>query len=388
MKVLHFCWEYPPRGSGIGQYIGGISAGLRALGHTSVVVTSRGAGLPEEEAVPGGFVHRIYDESEIGDPVLARRVLDLARAHGVDLIEAVDHLGEAAELLRLPSRPPVLVNCRYNDVLRVARYAQAAQAWQRLTIDLACLRDRRRIARERASIEGADLLAAPSARMLDELHRQGVRLPARTAVLPKPVTPQPEWRNAEAAAPTLLLVGRIDIGKGIQYLPDLLLRIAARFPEARLEIAGGDSYARFLGSMRGWLERRLGPLRERVRFLGHLAPAALDEAYRRAWVVLVPSRWDTSPSALLEAMVRGKAVVASPHGGMPEFLEGTEGRVADPAGAGFAEAVLGFLADATLRGRAGESVRRRADAYRPEEAARAYVAFVDSALGVPGGGAA
>ena len=382
MKILHFCWEYPPRGAGVGKYIGEISAGLRRLGHQTIIATSRGDGLPEEEVLVGGSIHRLYDYEEIGKPAVAERILALARNHQVDLIEAVDHLGEAAELLKMKSRPPVLINCRYNDVVLGARYAQAWHHWQKYSIDLACLRDFRRLRRERYSIEHADLLAAPSGWMLEALQAQGLRLPERTAVLPKPLDSILGWTNAEAKAPTLLLVGRIDVGKGVPYLRDLLERVSRRHPDVVLEFAGEDGYARFLGSVRAWTERQLAEQRARVRFLGRLGPQELDQAYRRAWVVLVPSRWDTSPTALLEAMVRAKPVVASPFGGMAEYMGGDGEWIADPGQPAFAAAVSSLLSDASLRRALGERFRRRAEQeYSPLRAAERYVDFVRTALG-------
>ncbi len=380
MKVLHFCWEYPPRGSGVGKYIFEISAGLRALGHESIVVTSRGDGLPEREELPHGCIHRIYEEREIGSCTVAERVLSLARDYRVDLIEAVDHLGEAAELLKMRSRPPVLINCRYNDVVLRARYAQAWYGWQRRVIDLACLRDRARLRRERFSIEHADFLAAPSAWMLDALQQQGLRLPEIRGVLPKPLAALPEWTNAEAEEPTLLLVGRIDIGKGIGYLRDILKQVSKLYPRVVLEIAGGDSYARFLGSMRAWLERELGDMRARVRFLGQLNAAKLNEAYRRAWAVIMPSRWDTSPTALLEAMARAKPVVASPFGGMSEYL-GDRQWIADPGAEVFAERISDLLGDAGRRMCVGQGLQTRLlKEYQPALAAERFVTFVRRGL--------
>lgn len=235
--------------------------------------------------------------------------------------------------------------------------------------------------RERYSIEHADLLAAPSGWMLEALRAQGVRLPARTAVLPKPLDSIPDWTNAEAAAPTLLLVGRIDVGKGIPYLRALLERVSRQHPGVVLEFAGEDGYARFLGSMRAWTERQLGDQRGRVRFLGRLGPQELDQAYRRAWVVLVPSRWDTSPTALLEAMVRAKPVVASPFGGMAEYMGGSGEWIADPGQPAFADAVSLLLSDSRLRLTLGEQFRRRAEQeYSPLHAAGRYVDFVRKAL--------
>lgn len=381
MNILFHCWEYPPRGSGIGQYIVHMSAALRGAGHFTVVVTSVGDGLPARETLNGGVVYRAYDMREIGSPRVRDLVLEVASRHSVDLIEAVDHLGESALLLAAARRPPVMVKAHYNDVLPALRDAQAVYPWQKLTIRMACWRARRRIARERLSLQRADLLTAPSRRLLQEIQAAGLVHARQVGVLPNPIPALAHWSQNEAPVPTLLLVGRTDIGKGIEFLPGILRSLVRGIPEIRLEIAGADSQARWVGSLREWLIQRLGPLISNVTFLGHLGPSDLDEAYRRAWVVIVPSRWDTFPTAVLEAMVRGKAIVASPNGGMPEMLEGTGCGVADPSRPEFPEAVRALLMDPEFRARSGEAAQSRAHhEYSPEVVARRYVNFVDSCL--------
>ncbi|CAK8719294.1 hypothetical protein GKODMF_10860 [Candidatus Electrothrix gigas] len=381
LRILHLCWEYPPRGSGIGRYLAEISFGLRGRGHYSVVVTSRGDGLPEEEPLENGYIYRVYNRDEIGSERVAKLVLDLAAKNEVDLIEAPDHLGEAAELMKYPHRPPVMINCRYNDILLSARYSQVHYPWQRFTIWLACLRQYKVMRRERYSIENADLLVAPSNKMMNGLREQGVKLPERTAVLAKPLTSLPDWKNAEAENPTVLFPARLDMGKGIAYLPDLLFALRERFPDVVLEIAGEDTYARGIGSCKTWLEKRLQPVKKHVRFLGYLSNDEMNMAYRRAWVTLVLSKWDTSPTTILESMVRRKAIVSSPYGGMPEYLEGTDNVVCEPGSPEFADAVATFLADRNLREKAGSSGVQRANLeYAPNKCASAYIDFVRESL--------
>ncbi len=380
MRIMHFCCEYPPYGSGAGRYFEEISQGLRALGHFSMVVTSRVEGCPEMETTDNGVILRIFDLSDIGKSWLAEKVQGLARQYQIDLIESADRLGEAAVLLRKSNRPPVMVNCRYNDVVYRARFAQAWYGWQKATIQLACLREWRRMRRERYSLEHADLLAAPSEWMMTSLEAQGVKLPRKRAVLAKPLTAIPNWENQEQHQPVMLLVGRIDIGKGVGYLRHILEQVSRHIPDVCLEIAGGDSYARGLGSVQKWTERHLRDQRKRVRFLGQLNVSQIDEAYRRAWVVVIPSRWDTSPTVLLESMVRAKSVVASPFGGMAEYLGGSEW-VADPARPEFSQLIVRLLKDQPLRLAQGQRLQQRAaEKYTQEAAANAYIDFVSSAL--------
>jgi glycosyltransferase involved in cell wall biosynthesis len=381
VKVMFHGWEFPPRGSGIGAYVARMAGALRDAGHAVVIATSVGDGLAQHEETSLGTVHRCYTLDEIGSARVRDVVLGLARDHGVDFIEGVDHLGESASLLPVRHRPPVLIKCHYNDVLVFPRYAQARYAWQKLAITAACLRARDRIARERSSIEGAEMLTTPCLRMMDEIRQARLSIPACHAVIPNPVRSLPDWVNCEAADPTMLFVGRLDIGKGIQFLAVMLRELARRFPDARLELAGEDTMARGIGSLKTWLIRQLGALADRVRFLGRLSARELDEAYRRAWVVIVPSRWDTFPSVVQEAMVRAKAIVASPHGGMPEMLHGTECAIADPGAPAFVQAVAGYIADEDRRRQAGARARERAArVYSPVVIADAYIRQVQAWL--------
>lgn len=380
MNILFHCWEYPPRGSGIGRYVYHMARALRESGHFTVVVTSHGTEGPAEEAMENGIIYRSYSIEDIGKKNIVELVLRKANEHRVDWIEGTEHLGETAPLLVQGMRLPVLIKIHYNDVLKRARYAQAYYPWQKILIDLACWRDRKRLRRERDSMERADILIAATDRVLRETENQGLRLPNRRFVVPNPITPVSGWFNNEDPVPTVVLIGRIDIGKGIEYIPKILDSLTPRFPNLRVEIVGGDSYARIIGSTRQWLLQKLGSRSRHVRFLGTVSRSELDEVYRRAWVVIVPSRWDTFPTVVLEAMIRGKAIVASPHGGMPEMLSGTEGVIADPATPDFPEAVADLLADPAKRKRAGESALEKAqNDYDPKKIASDYIAILTSA---------
>lgn len=374
MNILFYNWEYPPQGSGIGRYNELLTKALRSSGHFCVIVTSAARGCPQIEKIENGIICRVCAKEAMGTPETAQQALALAQHHRIHLIEGADHLGHCAALLRETNRPPVCVKLHYNDVLHDLRYAQAAYFWQRPLIWLACVRQRQRLIAERFSIETADFVTAPSQAILDRARAQGLRLPVSAAVLPNPVDLPKFWQNAEANRPTLLLVSRVDFGKGIQYLPSLLQKVRQRFPSAVLEIAGADSSVKGMPSLLRWLTSRIEG--EMFSYLGVLSREALDEAYRRAWVVLSPSRWDTFPNSVLEAMARSKAVTASPFGGAQEMLSGTENPVARPDSSAFAEAACQLIADGELRRRAGVQGRSKAELeYAPGKTAKDYVQF-------------
>lgn len=383
MKVLFHCYEFPPQAGGVGSYIKQMAAALMEIGHGSIIVTSRSPGLPECEETAGGLIYRAYERHEIRSSRVRDFVLDLAKKHAVDLMEGADHHGEMAGLMPACDRPPILIKVHGSNPIRVVQNAQVIHPWQRIMVRLAHIRNWRQTLAEKHSIEHADLLQVPSARLLAELKKQGLRLPAKVGVVPNLVMPVPPG-GREAAVPTVLFPSRLEIRKGIQYLPALMERLLRDFPDLRLEIAGDDSYARGLGPLRSWLANQMGNTMGHVQFLGRLTLDEMDEAYRRAWVVLLPSRWDNFPMTVLEAMVRGKAVVASPHGGMPEMIAGTSCMIARPETAAFAEATALMLRDSDLRRKAGDSARIRAlSEFGPAAVARQYIDFVNSsAVGI------
>jgi glycosyltransferase involved in cell wall biosynthesis len=113
----------------------------------------------------------------------------------------------------------------------------------------------------------------------------------------------------------LLYVGRLDPNKGIDTAVEAMRHLPA---PARLELIGGwdtDEEARL---------RRLAAdvgVAERVHFAGHHGRAEIIEAYGRADAVVFPVRWE-EPWGLvpLEAMGRGRPVVATGRGGSAEYL--------------------------------------------------------------------
>ncbi len=363
----------------MGGYLAAMSRALVGAGHHVVIVTGKAAGYPEEELGPCGRVLRLYTRDEIGRRAVHERVLHIARAERMDWIEGADHLGEAAGLFPLADRPPVVIKAHSSNPLQVVWRSEIWYRWQFPLVRLAMLRQWRQHEAERRSFRDADALVAPSSRLRDEILRDGLADCVR--VVPNPVTVCAEGRE-ESSHPLLLMVGRISIGKGIGYVPGLMRAVLRRYPDAVLEIAGGDGYACGLGPLRRWLVKQLGADAHAVKFLGVLGAAELDAAYRRAWVHILPSRWDNFPNAVLDAMMREVPVVASPHGGMPEMLAGTDSPVEDPASAVFATAVIRLLGDAARRRALGKVLRTHALArYSPSVVVNQYIRTVSEALG-------
>jgi glycosyltransferase involved in cell wall biosynthesis len=169
--------------------------------------------------------------------------------------------------------------------------------------------------------------------------------------------------------PLALCIGRLTRQKGQDVLLDAWPRVLARVPTATLVIVGD-------GPDREALERRRAPS---TVFTG--ARDDVVDWLAAADVVVLPSRWEGMALTMLEAMARGRSVVATDVAGAPEALAGKAGAVVprqEPRALGDAIAVR--LLDpqrAAQEGAAGRSlVERTHDVRRTTAAVTALYASV------------
>jgi glycosyltransferase involved in cell wall biosynthesis len=146
----------------------------------------------------------------------------------------------------------------------------------------------------------------------------------------------------------LLYVGRLDERKGVHTAIEALSHLP---PEAGLVVIGGWDEQE-ADRLRG-LAARLG-VAGRVRFEGQFEREELPAAYAAADAVVFPVVWE-EPWGLvpLEAMARGRPVVATGRGGSGEYLRDGENCLLFPAGD------AASLAAALERLAAGEELRSR-----------------------------
>ena len=155
--------------------------------------------------------------------------------------------------------------------------------------------------------------------------------------------------------PRLLCVGRLIPVKGHLVLLRAVAQARRRVPGLSLDIAG---HGPLEPALKEYVrELALGDV---VRFLGFVSPVqtAIDDAA----VVVVPSLGEGFGMVALEAMERGRAVVASDVGGLPEIVVDGETGLVVPAGdaEALAEAIVALAGDLGRARALGEAGRERA----------------------------
>jgi glycosyltransferase involved in cell wall biosynthesis len=113
----------------------------------------------------------------------------------------------------------------------------------------------------------------------------------------------------------LLAVGRLHAVKDHAFLLRACFQLCQRGLDFQCEIAGEGPERRNLEL----LIQEYG-LEEKVRLLGHVPRERQDWLYQRADVVVLTSRSEGIPLVLMEAMARGKIVVAPAITGIPELV--------------------------------------------------------------------
>lgn len=182
------------------------------------------------------------------------------------------------------------------------------------------------------------------------------------------------------AEPRLLCIGRLIPIKGHLVLLRALARARARVPGVTLDVAGRGP----LGPALKAYARELG-LGEAVRFLGFVSP--VEEAIERAAIVVVPSLGEGFGMVALEAMERGRPVIASAVGGLPEIVaDGETGLVVPPGDAeALADAIVALAGDLERAAAMGRAGRARALAeFTPERCADRIEALYAAVLGDAG----
>jgi len=195
-----------------------------------------------------------------------------------------------------------------------------------------------------------------------------------SAFTAKEVQPLPE-------RPTALFVGMLEAYKNIDGLAAAWRRVAADLPEARLVIVGK-------GARHEVVERLVADLPAQVEWIEQILPAEVATQMDAATVLVLPSRSEGLGRVVIEAFARGRGLVASRVGGIPDVArDGQEALLVEPGDVDeLAGALRRVLSDGELAARLGAAalVRYRSWHTTPAEYAVRVRSLVDASLHVGG----
>lgn len=149
--------------------------------------------------------------------------------------------------------------------------------------------------------------------------------------VPNPVKKTEE--NKAERKKTILFLGNVLFSKGVEELLRAWSRLAKKYPDWTLSVVGFCEEA-----YRHHLEQHF-PL-QNVEFLGYMPHGEAMEKLEESAFLVLPSHTEGFPNVILEAMMRGKAVLATDIGAIADMLSGDCGIVIPPHDA---DALYGHL---------------------------------------------
>ncbi len=191
-----------------------------------------------------------------------------------------------------------------------------------------------------------------------------------TAFTDRPVAPLPE-------RPTLLFVGALERYKNVEGLARAWRLLEGSQPEARLVLVGS-------GSQLGVVEKLVADFPGRVEHHSLLEPAEVARALDESTALVLPSWPEGLGRVVIEAFARGRGVVATDGGGIPDLVaDGVEGFLVPPFDTeALAGAVGRVLGDRELAERLGAAAKIRFEDWNtgPDDLAREMRSLVDAAI--------
>ncbi|MHB8670383.1 MAG: glycosyltransferase [Acidimicrobiales bacterium] len=342
LRVLHVTSSFPRhRDDAVGPFLLTLAAAQVEAGHEVSVLAPHDPGAPLEEVLDGVEVRRFrYAPGRL--EALAYRGGLMTRARSVPgamLLPGFLAAFAVAARRRVSSWRPDVVHAHWWLPAGLVGALACGGRDVPLVVSLhgsdVHLAERRPFGGLARAVLGRAAVVATVSEALAADRFEVARMPIRSINPSVAPPPSPPLR--------LLSVGRLSEEKGLDVAIEAIATLVGEGLDVRLVVVGD-----------GPLDRRLraqaGPLGERVEFVGACAPAELDGHYDAAHALVVPSRREGLGLVAVEALSRGRRVVASRVGGLVETLQGTEAGVLVPPGdpAALADALRNLPAGAAF----------------------------------------
>ena len=185
--------------------------------------------------------------------------------------------------------------------------------------------------------------------------------------LARPPEPLPE-------RPQALFVGVLERYKNLDGLLGAWQRITPRVPDARLRLVG-------TGTLAGAVERAVADPTHRISWAPRLPQVEVAAALDESTCLVLPSRSEGMGRVVIEAFCRGRAVIGSRVGGIPDLVDDGENGllVESDDESALDEALVRVLSDRPLAERLGRAAHASAALWTisPEDFAHRVRALVE-----------
>lgn len=179
------------------------------------------------------------------------------------------------------------------------------------------------------------------------------------------------------AEPRVLFVGVLELYKGVDVLAEAWRRVVAELPTARLHVVGQ-------GRLQPLVEELVSDPALGVDWTPRLPTQGVADALDSSTLLVLPSRGEGMGRVVVEAFCRGRTVVGTNAGGIPDIVsDGVDGLLVPVADAtALAGALLRVLQDIGLAARLGAAGHDTSAAWAatPEQFAARFRDLVDRVL--------
>ena len=380
MRILQLSWEYPPLVyGGLGRHVHALAEAQVALGHEVTVLTQHVESAADDETVRGVRIIRVPDnpptvpQSDLLAWVLglghavARAGIRLGEQWQPDVVHTHDWLMcHAGTALKQALGVALVATVHATEAGRHQGWLPSPLSRAIHTTEWWLTFEARRVITCSAHMrwEVTRLFELPPDKVdlvANGIDRAAWSVPARTASAAR--------ERYAGAGPLLVYAGRLEWEKGVHTLLEAMPRLRRRHPGLRLVVAGDGTFGAELRERAK--AARLGPS---VNFTGFLPREQLAAVVAAADCAIVPSLYEPSGLAALEAASLGTPLVVSDVGGLREFAsDGTYASLVSPEDpAALAAAVSLVLDDEVLARRLVRTARKRLASNHswPELAAR------------------
>jgi glycosyltransferase involved in cell wall biosynthesis len=278
-----------------------------------------------------------------------RAVSELSRRESFDVVEVADFSALGFWGTLRPRRPtPILVRSHGYQKLDLPGWNQDGARFQ--------------LALERYSVRHADFVLAASIERVSHYQAIFDVEPLKVGALPYGISmPGPPSFDApvgqDAKVVTVLYIGRVELRKGCDVLFEALGIAHGRRPSIRAVFIGPiaedmmHAFAAFLEETASW-----------TQYQGTVPQEQITACLREGDMIVLPSRFETLPRVLIEALAAGVPQVATPVNGIPEIVDdGVTGILVEPDNPeALAAAIERLSASPELRSMMAQRSRARA----------------------------